>query len=94
MAKVFAIVKLENYDFNHDIKVCAVTADKPTAGIILENEIENEKDIQVKGDIHYDTENRTNTAYEAYNDGYESTDGVRIFITEAEYIQKIEKENS
>ena len=87
--KMFAIVKLCNYDFNHDIKVCAVTPDKATARIILLNEIENEKDEQIKGDIHYDTENQTPDSYEAYNEGYEATDSVHIFITETDYIEEI-----
>ena len=29
------------------------------------------------------------TSYEAYNEGYEATDGVRIFIAETDYIEKI-----
>lgn len=87
--KMFAVVKLCNYDFNHDIKVCGVTPDKETARIILLNEVENEKDEQAKGDIHYDTENQTSDSYEAYNEGYESTDSVHIFITETDYIEEI-----
>lgn len=87
--KMFAVVKLCNYDFNNDIKVCGVTPDKKTARIILLNEVENEKDEQAKGDIHYDTENQTSDCYEAYNEGYESTDGVRIFIAETDYIEEI-----
>lgn len=87
--KMLAVVKLCLYDFNHDIKICAVTADKATARIILQNEIENEKDEQAKGDIHYDTENQTPDSYEAYNEGYEATDSVHIFITETDYIEEI-----
>lgn len=87
--KMFAVVKLCNYDFNHDIKICAVTPDKATARIILLNEVENEKDEQAKGDIHYDTENQTPDSYEAYNEGYEATDSVHIFITETDYIEEI-----
>lgn len=87
--KMFAIVKLCCYDFNHDIKVCAVTKDKDTARIILLNEVEKEKDEQRKGDIHYDTENQTPDSYEAYNEGYEATDSVHIFISETDYIEEI-----
>lgn len=87
--KMLAVVKLCLYDFNHDIKICAVTSDKATARIILQNEIENEKDEQAKGDIHYDTENQTPDSYEAYNEGYEATDSVHIFITETDYIEEI-----
>lgn len=87
--KMFAIVKNCNYDFNIEIKVCAVTDNEDNAKIIFENEVENEKDMQVKGDINYDTENRTETYYEAYNEGYEATDGVRIFIQESPYYDKI-----
>lgn len=87
--KMFAIIKNCNYDFNIDIKVCATTFDKETAKIIFENEVENEKEEQAKGDIVYDTEKQTETSYEAYNEGYEATDGVRIFIAETEYIEKI-----
>lgn len=87
--KMFAVVKLSNYDFNHDVKVCVVTPDKATARIVLLNEVENEKDEQAKGDIHYDTENQTSDCYEAYNEGYESNDSVHIFITETDYIEEI-----
>jgi len=87
--KMFAIIKNCNYDFNIDIKVCATTFDKKTAKIIFENEVENEKEEQAKGDIVYDTENKSETSYEAYNEGYEATDGVRIFIAETNYIEKI-----
>ena len=57
--------------------------------IVLLNEVENEKDEQAKGDIHYDTENQTSDSYEAYNEGYESNDSVHIFITETDYIEEI-----
>lgn len=90
--KMFAVVKLCNYDFNHDIKVCGVTPDKETARIILLNEVKKEKDEQAKGFIHYDTESQppeTPDSYEAYNEGYEATDGVHIFITETDYIEEI-----
>lgn len=87
--KMYAIIKNCNYDFNIDIKVCATTSDKETAKIIFENEVEKEKEEQAKGDIVYDTESQTETSYEAYNDGYEATDGVRIFIAETDYIEKI-----
>lgn len=87
--KMFAIIKNCNYDFNIDIKVCATTFDKETAKIIFENEVEKEKEEQAKGDIVYDTENKNETSYEAYNEGYEATDGVRIFIAETDYIEKI-----
>lgn len=87
--KMFAVVKLCNYDFNHDIKVCGVTPNKETARIVLLNEVEKEKDEQAKGFIHYDTENQTPDSYEAYNEGYEATDGVHIFITETDYIEEI-----
>jgi len=87
--KMFAIIKNTNYDFNIEIKVCATTSDKETAKIIFENEVEKEKEVQEKGDIVYDTENRTETSYEAYNEGYEATDSVHIFIAETDYIEKI-----
>lgn len=87
--KMFAIIKNCNYDFNIDIKVCATTSDKETAKIIFDNEVENEKEEQAKGGIVYDAENKTETSYEAYNEGYEATDGVRIFIAETDYIEKI-----
>ena len=87
--KMFSIIKNCNYDFNIDIKVCAVTDDEDTAKIIFENEVENEKEEQEKGDIVYDTEDKSETSYEAYNEGYEATDSVRIFIAETDYIEKI-----
>lgn len=87
--KMFAIVKLCNYDFQNELKVCCVTHDKVTAKIAFENEVENEKDTQVKGDIHYDTEEVTATTYHAYNMGYEATDGVTISIEETDYIEEI-----
>lgn len=88
--KMFAIIKNCNYNFNIDIKVCATTSDKKTAKIIFENEVENEKEEQAKGGIVYDNENKTEASYEAYNDGYVATDdGVRIFIAETDYIEKI-----
>lgn len=87
--KMFAVIKNCNYDFNIEIKVCAVTDNEETAKVIFENEVENEKDEQVKGDIVYDTENRTETSYEAYNEGYETMDGVRIYIQETDYVEKI-----
>ena len=46
--KMFAIVKLCNYDFQNELKVCCVTHDKATAKIAFDNEVENEKDIQIK----------------------------------------------
>lgn len=87
--KMFAIIKNCNYDFNIDIKVCAVTDNEDTAQDIFKNEVENEKDIQAKGDIVYDTEEVEDTSYCAYNMGYEATDGVRIFIQEVPFIEKI-----
>ncbi len=87
--KMFAIIKICSYDFNTDIKVCATTFDKETARIIFENEVENEKEEQVKGDIVYDTEMQTETSYDAYNEGYEANDCVRILIAETDYIEKI-----
>ena len=87
--KMFAIIKNCNYDFNIDIKVCAVTDDEDTAKTIFEKEVESEKEEQVKGGIVYDTEDKGETSYEAYNEGYEATDGVRIFIAETDYIEKI-----
>ena len=39
--KMFAIIKNCNYDFNIDIKVCAVTDDEDTAKTIFEKEVEN-----------------------------------------------------
>lgn len=87
--KMLAVVKLCLYDFNHDVKVCAVTPNKDMARTILLKEVEKEKDEQVKGYIHYDTENQTPDSYEAYNEGYEATDSVHIFITETDYIEEI-----
>lgn len=87
--KMFAIIKNCNYDFNIEINTCAITDNEATAKIIFENEVENEKDVQAKSGIVYDTENCTDTYYEAYNDGYEATDGVRIYIQEAPFYDKI-----
>lgn len=84
--KMYVIIKNCNYDFNIEIKVCASTFDYEKAKEIFEKEVEKEKEEQVKGSIVYDTEDKGETSYEAYNEGYEATDGVRIFIAETEYI--------
>lgn len=88
---MLAIIKFINYDFNHEITVCAVTDNEETAKIILQNEIENEKEIQEKCCIHYDTVEETETSYEAYNMGYKSDVGVHICIADTHYYDKIEK---
>lgn len=83
--KMFVIIKNCNYDFNIEIKTIAVTDNMDKAKEVLQEEIVKEKEEQKVGSLNYDTEEVTETSYAAYNEGYEATDGVRIFISEAEY---------
>lgn len=86
---MYVIVKNCNYDFNTEIEVIATTFDKETAKTIFQKAVETEKEVQQKGSISYDTEECTEKTYSAYNDGYEATDHVNIFIAETEYIDRI-----
>ena len=85
MEKKYVIIKNCNYDFNIVINVVCVTDSMDKAKEVLQKEIVKEKEEQKVGSINYDTEEVSETSYTAYNEGYEATDGVRIFISEAEY---------
>ena len=84
--KMYAVIKNCNYDFNIDIDVVAVTDTKEKAKEILKSEIEKEERIQQNDGLEYNTIEKDEDSYEAYDDGYEATDSVRIYITEAPFV--------
>lgn len=83
MEKKYVIIKNCNYDFKIEINVIGVANSMDKAKKVLQLEIEKEKEIEKNNNIKYDTEEVEEDSYSAYNEGYEATDGVRIFIVEA-----------
>lgn len=85
---MFAIIKNCNYDFNIEITIVAITNNIDKAKECFKKEVEKEVEIQQQNGIKYDTVEDDEKSYCAYNEGYEATDGVRIYIDEAPFISE------
>ena len=83
---MYAVIKNCNYDFEIEINIIAITDSIEKAKEILKVEIEKEEKIQQEDGLEYNTIERDDTSYEAYDDGFEATDSVRIYIDEAPFV--------
>lgn len=84
---MYVIIKHEHHDFNSTTEVKGVTASRTKALEKFKELVEAEKELQKKFNIKYDTINEEEDSYEAYNEGYESTDSISFFIDETEEIE-------
>lgn len=80
--KMYAVVKETHADFNTTNSVVGVTDDINKARLAFRKEVDCEKEQQKKFGYSYDTVDEDERQYTAYNEGYEASDSVHIFIEE------------
>jgi len=86
--KEYVLIKVEKCDFNETIYVLGVSDDREAAVQAWNDAVFCEKDNQSKFGIMYDTVDESEGEYQAFNEGYEATDSIRIFIAESHKIEK------
>lgn len=88
MEKKYVVVKITHNDFNCECFILGVSSDIEVAKSAFRSAVVTEKENQEKFGYQYDTEDETETSYSAYNEGYEATDSISIYVQETHEIEK------
>ena len=82
----YAVVKHTRQDFCGETYVLAVASTMELAKQRFDAAVQHEKDQQAKFGYSYNTVEESDTTYLTFDEGYEATDSVAIFITPAPFI--------